>query len=195
MKFDYVVHAGDLFDFYSQSSFPKNPNYFTPLEETEVSRRMAEEMWWKLGKLFKRAKKFQLSGNHGSTRVKKKVLSSCPEVFHFLDTKSVFEFDGVETVHEYRDGIKIEGINFIHGFSSTKLFHAKYFQESVVCGHTHTPSINYIPLRGKNLFEMNVGHLANPFHPFLSYTPLKKVTKWMNAFGIIDCYGPRVITL
>ena len=195
MNFKYICHLGDLTDQFSQSRFPKNPNYMTPEQETVMSRALSEEMWYGFQKHFPKAKKFQLSGNHCSPRQIKNVLSKVPEVFHFMDLKSFMTFDNVETLHDYRDNLVIEKINFIHGFSSKLGFHADYFQDNVVCGHSHRAGLLPIRLKGKTIFEFNVGYLGDPAHPFLSYTPFKKINKWTPGFGIIDHLGARFIAL
>ena len=193
--FGHIVQLGDLYDQFSQSSFPKNPNYITPREETEISRVMAEEFWDRMTKMFPRAKKWQLVGNHGKPRIIKKVMAAAPECLHLLSIDQLWEFNGVETIPSYQDHLTINGINFIHGWSSRPGFHRDYFEDDVVNTHTHRGHVLPKKLRDRIITELNVGYLADPFHPFLQYRPMRKIEKWTHGFGIIDELGPRFVPL
>lgn len=195
MSFGYVIQLGDLYDQYSMSRFPKNPNYFTPKEETEISRTQGEKFWQTVKEQWPKAKCFQLVGNHGKPRITKKCLASAPELFHLLDIDSLWEFKGVETIKDYEEHLELEGINFIHGFLGRVGGHVDYFLEDVVNCHTHRSHIVHRVKKNKVITEFNVGYLANPFHPCLSYTPMKKISRWTKGFGIIDHLGPRFISL
>jgi len=195
MRFSHIICLGDLYDSYSQSRFPRSHNILTPLEETEVSRKMAEEMWSKIHKLHPRSKKFLLSGNHDSARMKKKALIAAPELYHFIDFKSIFEFPHVETLHDYSDHLYIEEIYFIHGFMTRSGGHLTYFQDDVVFGHSHRSHILTRNLKDKIITEFNIGYLGDPMHPFLQYCPMKRISQWTPGFGIIDHMGPRLINL
>lgn len=194
MDIRYIICLGDIYDQFSQSRFPK-PVIITPKEETEISRVMAEELWWKLNKMFPKAKKFLLSGNHDGERIKKKVISTIPEIFHFVDYKSIFEFKNVETIHDYRDDLYIEGTYFLHGVYTKEGAHIAKYQDNVVFAHTHRAWISKVPLKNKVITEFCCGYLGDPLHPFLSYTKLKNISEWVKGFGLIDYLGPRFISL
>lgn len=193
--FKSVIQLGDIYDQYAQSRFPRKLNIFTPREETEISRRMGEEFWHNIHKHLPRAKKFQLSGNHDSERVKKKIIASVPELEHLFDTKALYEFDKVETLHDYRSDLELGGVCFTHGVFTRKGAHVRHYQTNVVHAHTHRAWLEYVNLKHRTIFEFCAGYLADPFHPFLQYVPLKKVSTWNKGFGRIDKIGQSIAPL
>ncbi len=57
---DVVVQIGDLYDLYSMSKFPKNPNLYTPYEEIAEARECATELWGYIRSKLKKAKLIQI---------------------------------------------------------------------------------------------------------------------------------------
>ncbi len=191
----HVIHAGDIMDCMSQSSFPKDPNIFTPKQEYILARKQAVAFWKKIKDMFPKAKCYQLLGNH-EARLKKSITKNLPSMLHLFDIKQVMQFDGVKTIHDPRETLIIKGIIFTHGHLLSGVApHATYCNQSVCCAHSHRGAVTPINYKNKIIFELNAGYLADPQSKGLAYTPLKKHSKWTPGFGIIDHLGPRFIAL
>jgi len=188
----FIVQVGDLYDFFAQSSFPKSLTH-TPKDEVEAGQRAAEEMWRIARKYAPKAKCFQLLGNH-DVRPAKRLLERSPELRPFLDMKTIFEFEGVETIHDTRDELEIDGILFTHGHLSHADSHLKYYGQSVVRGHSHMGGVVFQNGRRGPLFELSCGYAADPHSVPLRYTQTKAV-RWCHGYGLIDEKGPRFVPL
>lgn len=190
-KPDFVIQIGDLYDMYSHSKFPRSQNIFTPKEEEDKAREMAEDMWRKI--VPHSGKCIQLLGNHDS-RPLKRTLEAIPTMEHWIEKyfQELLSFTKVETIYDFREGYKISDITFIHGFLSGLGRHRDHFMGNLVCGHTHTAGVSYKQIDGKIIFEMNVGFLGDQYSKGLSYTPSKTVP-WTLGHGYIDKWGPRFI--
>lgn len=189
----YVIQIGDLFDCYSQSSFAKSM-VMTPEDEFIQARIEAEIFWDRIQTICPNARCYQLLGNH-EMRLKKKIRSMLPEMEHMFNVNKIFDFCNVHTVYDEREPLIIRGINFVHGWKCglNNGSHAKYINGPIVVGHTHTGGVWFGG--SNNLWELNVGYLADESSYALGYTPLKKYTNWTHGFGIIDDMGPRFIRL
>lgn len=187
-----VIQIGDLYDFFSQSRFPRSHNLITPRDELEKGRAAAEKMWWAVNKASPSSKKLQMMGNH-DVRPIKRLIEKAPELEPFFSIKPMFEFDGVETVHDTSQEIVIEGICYQHGH---KKFgeHMKYNLMPSVHGHTHRGGVSFMNLRGHIIWELDVGYLADPGSTPLQYNAQKWVY-WTAGAGLIDSKGPRFIIL
>lgn len=193
-KPNYIIQIGDLYDFYSASRFPKNPNIITPDQEVLEGRECAEEMWRALKNRAPKAECYQLFGNH-SLRPNKRLMETAPELFSFYTPKPLWDFKGVNTINDIREELILEGIAFQHGHRSQPGSHAAYNGISTVVGHSHRGSVTYLPQLSKNLiWELNCGYVADPMHPALKYSP-QKFNKWIHGLGEIDRFGPRFIPL
>lgn len=194
-KPDCIVQVGDLYDFYSASSFPRSHNILTPKQEAEEGREAAEEMWAYIRKISPKSKCYQLWGNH-DVRPKKRVLEAVPHLEHFFGSslKELFQFKGVRTLLSDKDELLIDGVVYEHG--CTKFGnHVKENNASTVTGHLHRGAVHYENTRrGEVLFELNAGYLANPHHECMQYGR-KKWNKWTRGYGLIDENGPRFICL
>jgi hypothetical protein len=190
----HVVQVGDLYDMYSWAKFPRSHMLYTPKDEIQLARKMAEEMWAKLRSMLPSAQFYQLLGNHDA-RPLKKVAELAPEVEIFVEMARWYEFEGLKTISDPREWLVIDGVHFTHGHLTGLGTHAKRYLRSVVCGHTHTGGVFYTQLEeGRVVFELNVGYLGDPGTKPLSYTATKLVN-WTVGFGVIDQYGPRFIPL
>lgn len=189
---DYVVQIGDLYDFYSFSKFPRNPNVIKPEEECELGRKHAEAMWAAVKKAAPKAKRIQLKGNH-DVRPAKYVGDNKEMALHVLKkyVKDMMTFDGVELVDDEHE---IEGVVFQHGYLKDGA-HAVYNQQSTVVGHSHRPGVLSFRNRLGPYFELNVGCLIDLNAPVFDYRAQKKCHKMTVALGIIDELGPRYVTL
>lgn len=190
-----IVQMGDLYDLFSYSRFPKRL-IMTPRQETFEARAMAEECWKEIRSAAPRVKRFQLLGNHDA-RIMKRVVETMPELDHWLRYTEAFEFPGVETVHDYKEDLEINGWHFIHGHTKNgKHIEAVHFQ-NVCCAHTHRGGTWSMRLQQKRkpriLTELNCGFVGDPFHEALIYRPLKKFFTWTWGIGVIDEMGGRFI--
>lgn len=182
VKPDVVLQIGDLADMYSWSKFPRTHGIFTPHQELIRARKGAERMWHDIKKLAPKARLLQLTGNH-DVRPHKRALELIPEIEPMLGLKSIFEFPGVETLHDEL-GIIIDGVYYQHGFRKFGE-HVKHNRMNTVCGHLHLGGIHFMRL-GKNvLFELNVGHLANPYSAPMSYGKQRQFATWTHGYGVV----------
>lgn len=191
-KPDYVVQIGDLYDLYSFSKFPRNPNFITPQAECELGRERAQEMWDKVKKASPKSKRVQLKGNH-DVRPIKYVADNKEAALHVLKkyVNELMTFDGVELVDEEH---VVEGIVFQHGHLKDGA-HAIYNQQSTCVGHSHRPGVLYFRNRNGPYFELNAGCLIDLDSEAFSYRVNKKTHKMTLSIGMVDDYGPRAVLL
>lgn len=192
---DCVVQIGDLYDCYSFSRFSRNPDLITPKDELLAAKGYAVEMWASMKKASPRASLYQLRGNHES-RLIKRMMDKVPEFESLLEAPitSLFKYRGVVSLPSERSELVIGDIILVHGWSLKPEFHMNYFGMSCVHGHSHRAGIVYKPHRGKALFEMNVGHLADEGQIPLCYGSTM-TSQWTKGFGIISKGEPRFIRL
>lgn len=188
-----IVQLGDVFDMFSHSKFPRQTNLMTPRQEIERARENADDFWAAIVKSCPKAECYQLTGNH-DVRPYKRLIERYPDAECFVSFKEWFEFKGVTTIHDARDYLEIDGVYYMHGFLSGLGKHMQYFQNSVVCGHTHHGGVVFQKKKDKLLFELNAGYLASDKATALSYTPTK-FSKWTLGLGIVDELGPRFIPI
>lgn len=181
-----VVQLGDLYDFFSFSRFPKQPDVIKPHEEIEHAYSDALEFWTNVKREVPRATLYQLLGNH-CVRPHKLALERCPDLYPLIirSWKDLFQFKGVHTILNPRDDLELDGIVFEHGFYTQPGKHLRNNMKSTVIGHTHRPWIHYEKIRKALLFELNCGHAADVTHSALSYTP-KKFNPWVKGYGLIE---------
>lgn len=193
LKPDIIIQLGDLFDHFAHSKYPRSHNLMTPRREVEKAREMAEKMWFDLQKINPKASCYNLTGNHDS-RPYKRILERYPEIERMVSFKELYTFNGVTTIHDPREPLEIEKVLYMHGHYTGLGKHANFYLQSVVCGHTHVGGVVFFQKKGKILFEMNAGMLADIDSIPLSYTPMK-LNKTTLGIGLIDYLGPRFIPL
>jgi hypothetical protein len=200
LKPDYVIQMGDLYDFYSFSRYP-GPQIITAQEEIINARATAEEFWNSIKQIAPRAIKLQLWGNHDD-RFIKRIHDRLPEaegLLESLDWKKFWRFSGVKLQEDSREEVKIDlggkvgEVWFFHGYLTQQAAHTKYTLHNCVTAHTHRAELSWIPHREKNLFEMNVGYVADQSSPVMRYSP-QKYSKSIAGYGYIDEEGPHVIS-
>lgn len=196
-KPDYIVQVGDLYDFFSASRFPRSFNVILPEDEIMEGRLCAEEFWRMIKKRSPKSICYQLKGNHCDRPIKR-VIEKVPELATFF-TKGIndyFKFDGVNTIFDSREVLKLEGISFHHGWKTKLGDHAKVFGTNTVVGHSHRPGIIYIPDYGRDniIWEANAGYIADPEAEALKYTPTK-FNNWTRGILEIENNSPRFIML
>lgn len=191
----HIVQIGDLLDFYNYSRFPTSLSVAMPHREVREGKWMAGDMWEKLHQACPKALKFQLYGNH-EDRPWKQIMRSAPALEEFLKAplKSLLEYPNVVTMGSSLDELDINGIRFIHGWSTQRGFHMRYFQRSIAHGHTHKGDVSYQRINGKTFFELDSGILAD----FMARPMIYRSTltcNWTPGFGWIDGLGPRFCPL
>lgn len=191
VKPDIIIQMGDLYDMFANGKFARSLHCYNPFEEASLGKRMAAAMWETIRKIVPHARLIQLWGNH-DIRPLKRVLDVAPSAEPFIDLKPYFTFDGVEVVEDYRTVLKINDINFHHGWLSHLGAHRDHFLGNAVVGHSHTGGVSFRNVGDKILWELNAGYIADPHSKALGYTPTR-ITKWTQGFGLIDIAGPRFI--
>lgn len=193
IKPKYVVQVGDLYDMLAHSKFPRSLNTYTPLQEMELGRKMAAEMWASVRKISPKSECHQILGNH-DIRPMKRIIEAYPEAEIFMDFEKWFKFDGVTSHMDIRKELNLGGILYIHGHRSKLGEHMEFFRRCVVHGHSHKGGVYYKNMGDSILWELDAGYLGDPESKALSYTPTKH-THSTHGLGVIDEYGPRFIAL
>lgn len=194
-KPNYVVLAGDAADMLAHSKFPKSMNNYSPKEEMALARQKNEDLWKNIKLSNEKAQCFQMLGNH-CTRPLKRILETYPEAEDWVTQKlqEMFTFPGVKTIYDPREELIIGNIMIHHGYRTKLGDHMNYALMNFICGHTHQPGVHYRKVRGSHLWEMNCGLAGDMNSKAMSYTH-QKSTIWVNSFGVVDKYGPRVIAV
>lgn len=192
-KPDIVVQIGDLYDMYSAAKFPRSHNVYTPQQEYEIGRLMAEDMWKKIREICPKAELFQILGNH-DIRPIKRVMEEAPEIEHFLQDsfKKCFQFEGVNFHEDFREPLVLESIALIHGYLSGLGKHRDKLRRSVICGHSHLGGVSYANYGDETLFEGNAGFIGDERSKVMGYMPTR-VTGWTLGLFEVDALGPRFI--
>ncbi len=191
-KFDYVVQIGDLLDQYNFTRFTKK-YIITPDREIKSGRYFAEKFWSDVRKLQPQAKLIQILGNH-DVRMLRRSEEKIPEVQDLIKASllELYRFDNVKTIEDPREEFFIKDIAFLHGYKSKNGDHMKWMHSNAVHGHRHRGEVTYIPIRGRTLWELDVGYLADPNQVPLAYSE-QKTTNWTWGHGEIDHMGPRFV--
>lgn len=191
----HIWQCGDGYDMYSFSRFPKSVDLITPKQELLEGKAQLKTMWQELQKASPKAKCYQSRGNH-SARIVKKMLANAPEFESLLDgpISELTEFEGVHDMKTHRGEIELGNMLLVHGWSSKIGFHADYFGQNVVCGHSHHGGVSYKARKGQPIWELNCGFVAD-----INALPLQygesKTNSWVAGVGIVDKYGPRFVPL
>ena len=195
----YVIQIGDLYDFYFHSSYPKKLLDITPTEEYEAGRIEAEIFWSKALKSSPKSKCFQLKGNH-CDRPYKRLMETHPELMLFAGPglKKMFEFKGVETIHDSTQELLLKTVQgdvlFHHGHRAKLGDHLIYNQTSTVVGHSHSGGVVFKQYSDGLKFELNCGYSGDPSQGPLKYGSQQK-KYWTHGCGVIDTLGPRFVPL
>lgn len=196
--FSHVVQVGDLYELYNISRFPKSMNLTTPAEEIKIARESAETMWANVRSICKKAKLYQIKGNH-CNRIHKLIVDRLPELSDLIDFNHLWHFKSVLTLDDIRDELIIKcgksQVVFMHGYKTKLGDHMAHNLENTACGHSHAGGTVFKRHKDRILWELNAGCLADLESRPLQYTPQKKYHKHMNGFGVIDDFGPRFIPI
>lgn len=193
--YDVIIQMGDLYDMYSFSKFARSHDICTPKEEIEQGYEWAHNFWSNINKLNKKAKKYQLKGNHDD-RLMKRAFERWPEAASILTRAehSLYDFPGVEVISDSRDGLEIEDVLYMHGYLTKLGDHARYHLRNVVHGHSHRGGTIFFNIGGKLIWELDCGFLGDRDMAPLQYGPTKNML-WTEGRGEVDASGPRFIPL
>lgn len=191
-----IVQLGDLYDLYSFSKFAQR-HRLTARDELRHGREQAEEIFRLLNRAAPNARVYLIRGNHDArlvARIAENFGSALDDILE-RGVRALWEFPGVETIHDTKTVLELQGIKFTHGHLSKIGAHSEAMDLSnVVCGHSHTGGVVFRRHNsGRISWELNAGYVANPFDPELNYRPLTKYFKWTHGIGFIDAHGPRFI--
>lgn len=191
----HIVNVGDTYDMYSFSRFARSLNVMTPKQEMKKGRAMAEKMWADIQEAAPKAKCFQVLGNH-EERIYKKIMNVAAEYESVIEepVRKLLSFPGVYTLKSSKSELVINDIMFVHGWSTTAGYHVRFFLQNVVHGHTHRGSVSFAAHKGKALWELDCGFIADQDSLPLEYRETK-TSQWHTGFGWIDKLGPRFIPL
>lgn len=192
-----VIDMGDKFDQFSQKKFPGK--MLSPRDEFKEAREMAEEMWALIRKRAPRAKCFQLRGNH-DVRAYKRLMEKAPELEPFFSDRAAYEFDGVQTIHDPKEALKIDNTIYTHGHRNKLELHLKDFQylHNVVIGHLHTAKIHFERVgsqKGAIRYAACAGWIGNAFSDALNYRNMNQYFTWTQGVLLIESGWPRFIGL
>jgi len=179
-----VVIMGDFLDFYSISSHAREPDMPKLLEyEIKQGKKRLRE----LEKLFPRAKKVFVVGNH-SRRLESFIRDRCPELFNLLSLTKILELEKWEVVpygpqQKYRVlGSKLHVRHEPIGTTSKTT--AARGMTSICYGHLHKiEESSIIALDGAEYVAFSPGWLGDKTNKAFSY--VKNHAQWNLGFGIV----------
>ena len=191
----HIVQLGDLMDQFSHSRFPASRNYYKPDEEMALARSQAETFWKEIQKAAPKAKCYQIMGNH-DVRALKLILNAAPTLESVISKyiETLYHFEGVQTVTDYREELIIQGVMFHHGYMGRHGQQRDFVLNNLVSGHTHRGAVVYRALKDRTIWHLDAGYLGDAESKALSYTA-QKVTGWTLGWGFVDEYGPRFIPM
>lgn len=192
-KPSHVLQLGDLYDLYAHSKFPRSLNLYSPVEEEDLARRGAEEMWKIIQTDNPDAKCVQIKGNHDIRPVKRTVEVQ-PAAEHIVSKHldGLMSFDGVELIRDYREEYLIDNVMYHHGYRTKLGDHRDYVLRNFVHGHTHKGGVVFRRIRDEVIWELDAGFAGDPHAKVFGYMP-QKTCDYTPGFGYIDEEGPRFI--
>lgn len=193
-----IVVMGDLNDYVSFCRFPKRI-LLTPHQEMTIAREEGEKLFRRLRKRNPKSKIFLIKGNHDE-RLAKYIISNGGELEHLVNYSDYWDFDGVTTIHDPKEVLTIDGIDYIHGHTGFGM-HSKQlnYPDGTVIGHLHIGATQWFNVGKKStsklgthfVFEHCCGFIGNPFHENLIYRPMNKYFKWTLGVSKIEDRSPK----
>lgn len=183
-----IVILGDFADFYSVSSYGKDPRLPAMLiEEVDTVNKMLDQ----LDDLFPRARKVYLEGNH-EHRLEKYLCDKAPAIFGFVDCKELFKINkrpGWAWIkYEPAQRHKVLGSKLLARHTplgSTAKLSATRALSSLVYGHIHTmEEAHIVGLNGESYVAFSVGWLGNTKYSSI-FNYVQNHHQWPLGFGII----------
>ena len=189
---DEIVILGDYADFYAINSHGKDGAVGNGLLEDEVFEVI--ERLKELNKLFPKAKKVFIEGNH-EYRLGRYINSKCPDLYGVFDTASVLELKvlGYEFVpyspdQKYRvlDSKLIARHEPLAGGKHVAQNTVEKAMHSVIFGHTHRiQEAQVVTMCGENYRGISSGWLGDKNSPVFSY--VKSHHQWSQGFSVVTC--------
>jgi hypothetical protein len=153
---DTVVFGGDIFDNYSWSKYPTDPNKLTGRSEFQRAKRQIKG-WVEAFPVAKIT-----TGNHDVRLFKRLKEARVPENMVISNFNELWN---LPNTWQWSDRVTIDGIIYMHGSRSGESAHtnnAKDNRRSTVSCHTHsTAGIAYMANTNDTIFGMNTGCLVN----------------------------------
>lgn len=192
-KPEYIIQLGDLQDQFSHSRFPASKNFYKPDEEMQLARKQSIDFWLELKKACPSAQCYQITGNH-DLRALKLVLNSAPSLEGLVRESllKLYEFEGVTTIHDYREELIIQDVMMHHGYMSKNGMQRDFVMQNLASAHTHRGEVSFRPLKKKIITHLNAGFAGDEESKACSYTS-QKTTGWTLGHGWWDEYGARFI--
>jgi predicted MPP superfamily phosphohydrolase len=190
---EYIVQMGDLQDQFSHSRFPSSRNYYKPDEEMELGRKQAVAFWDELKRACPRAQCYQITGNH-DLRALRSVLQSAPSLEGLVrdSLTKLYQFQGVTTIHDYREELIIQNILIHHGYMGKLGMQRDFVMQDTATAHTHKGGVLFRALKNRIIAHLDCGFTGDPESKAFTYTP-QKITGYTLGLGWWDEYGPRFI--
>lgn len=182
-----IVILGDYLDFYSVSSHAKDPdlNRITLQKEIEAGIERLKE----LNRLFPRAKKIYIEGNH-EYRLARYLRDRAPDLFGIVDLPHILQlkelgFKWIPYGPEQKYKVLRSKLHARHEpIGSSTRATASRAMCSVVHGHTHSIEENQVVSLGSDNYRaISLGWLGNKYHPAFNY--VKSHAQWAQGFGIV----------
>lgn len=187
---DEVVILGDYADFYSVSSYPKDPNVSRKLVEevNEVNDKLDE-----LDTLFPKANKIFIEGNH-EDRLTRYVRDQARDLFGLVDSRTLFRLNDRKNWKwiEYGPQQKVKVLNShlyarhepVGSGQNCASSTVSKCGSSVIFGHVHRIQEHQtVMLDGKNHRGICCGWLGNVKSPVMNY--VKGHQQWALGFNIV----------
>lgn len=196
VKPDEVVFIGDVADFYSVSSYGKDPSVYRLLKE-EVAE--VNGFLDRVDKAFPRAKKVFIEGNH-EFRLQKYILQNASSLFGTIDCHNLFRLPHRKNYSFVRytpnQGYNVLGSTLVarhepiaggeHVAAST----VKKAGTSVIFGHTHRiQEFQTVTLGDEAHRGINCGWLGNKRHKVMNY--VKNHHQWAQGFAVVEVLDKR----
>lgn len=137
LKPKHMVVIGDLLDFYSVSSYSKDPSRLANLPaEVDAGNKALDQL-----DALKAKNKLFVSGNH-CDRLERYLKDKAPELFGFVNIPKLFDLKERGWKYTpYKDHTKLGKLNITHDVGTAGRYAAykalDMFQHSVITGHTH----------------------------------------------------------
>jgi predicted phosphodiesterase len=186
---DEIVILGDYADFYAVSSHTKDAemaNVMLVDEVFEVIERLKE-----LNRLFPRAKKVYIEGNH-EYRLARYISSKAPDLYGAVDVASIlelktlgFEYVPYSPVQKYAvlGSSLIARHEPLAGGKHVAQNTVEKAMSSVIFGHTHRiQEAQTVAMNGENYRGISSGWLGDSSHPVMGY--VRSHHQWAQGFSV-----------
>lgn len=190
---EFIVQMGDLQDQFAHSRFPASRNFYKPDEEMELGRNQSLDFWSELKRACPNSQCYQITGNH-DLRALKMVLQSAPSLESLVRDSLVklYEFEGVKTVHDYREELILQNVAIHHGYMSKLGMQRDFMMQDAATAHTHKGGVSFRPYKGRILTHLDCGFTGDPESKVFAYTP-QRINSYTLGWGFWDEYGARFI--